>query len=544
MVFTLLKKLKFIDYFGYSAGFKIDGKDYYQTILGGLLNILIFITFLAHFTINFIKYCTHYDPDIYSVEAIQEDPDIKFEFDNFLFSISLKVNGETYDLNKYFDPIIKYKTNSSNEISISFEDCNLIDFKTEIINKNSLNQTLCPIFFNNQTYHIKQLDVEHQNYFKFFLQFNKNNIDEAKELLNNNKSITVLSIGLRKNLFTPDNYNHPISHYIDYQDVILSNDKNSFIKINFGKTTVETTTINLLDCKFEEDSFGETKITQDFKIIKNSDKWLLGVFFYPDIFSKIYFRKYAWFDEIIGDAAVVASCVSTFLGFFYSFYSDFKFKSFMFRKLIMNYNFNDDTEDNKKINNLDSLSKIFTKKEENINGDNKENLLISKNDTINISDISEKEMVSKSNINNNSTTNLLLTNENDLSRRIAKTKRFDQLASQKIKTKWNYLSYLFSCLKKNKKKYNDIDNVAEKYESKFDIFFYLRRMRNVNLINNILLNEKQKNIIKMLSRKKSFESLEKENKNNNFNFLKNLSELNCNDEINRRIIYKFLKSKN
>lgn len=569
MVSSLFKKLKFIDYFGYSAGFKIDGRDNYQTILGGILNIVVFLTFLAHFSINFIKYCKNDDPDIYSVEALEEETDISFKSKDFLFSISLKENKEPIDVKEFFDPFIYYEIPTSNnetkKETIYFKQCNFSDYETKgISNKTFSNKELCPDFNKNETYHIKRINKTSPHYFQFYLKFNSEKTKEAKDLLNR-KSITVLSLGVLKNLFTPDNYKEPITNYLDYHDVILSNGKNSFLRMYLGKTSVETKTVNLLDIEWDVNSFGQTKITQDFKITNDSDSnWVFGVYFYPDIFSKIHFRKFAFFDEIIGDAAVVASCVSTFLGFFYSFYSDFKFKSFMFRKLIINYNFNDEPEnkdniDSKNSNNFSAFSKILTKKEgenlkqnllnndnnKNINNDNNYNKI-----NIDILKINETEEIIKDSdsinmdLGKNSSQSFHY-NESDISRRIAKTKRFDQLASKKAKTKWNYLSYLFSCCKKNKKKYLDIDEVAEKYESKFDIFFYLRRMRNVNLINNVLLNEKQKNVVKMLSKKKSFQSLERNKikKNDTSTFLENLSELNCADEINKRIFNKFLKLK-
>ena len=80
----------------------------------------------------------------------------------------------------------------------------------------------------------------------------------------------------------------------------------------------------------------------------------------------------------------------------------------------------------------------------------------------------------------------------------------------KKKDEENSISYFGYLCKKRKTKYLAIDQFYEKFEEKFDIFFYFKKIKSLNLMKKLLLNKQKINFVDNLSEKYLFKFKEEQ----------------------------------
>ena len=312
--------------------------------------------------------------------------------------------------------------------------------------------------------------------------------------------------------------------------------------------------MKLFDLSFSHESIGIRETNSDIRYVHEGTKRrnYISAIFYPNLFNKKYQREYPWFDDLIGNAALLSSWVSFALGYFYTYYCDFKYKSFLFRTLAIN-DFNDikieNNEYNKdkdNINKKNNLSENFIKdkqpkmKDEN----NNENII---NDESNFNDYDNDEISNRNSIDcDESITEKIKEDDNkiDLDKFDFKN-AFEKFKIKKKKVNISYLGYLFSCEKRSNK-YNAIDQFSEKFEEKIDIVYYFKKHKNIDLLKKMLLDENQNKFIDLLSEKYNFkfkdEKSKKLNKQNTIELRSSFKNLNSKDDINKKIIEKLLRN--
>jgi hypothetical protein len=599
-----MKKIKKFDNFGKSINLKIDGKDAYQTILGGLLNIFVLFIFFSHLSFSFNKFFEN-DPSISYSQNFNPEKTINLTSNQFLFAISLYnyVNFSSLNISEYLDIYSGYrsKQNETN-FDFKFKPCNELKYNTSFYTEKLGKLLYCPYLEEEKNFTLNlNENQESILYLKVFTNTSieyKRNITKALE---NDSKLLTIKIHYNLNLFDPENYNKPIRPHLIDTSTVLSKSKQSFIHLMYETLTVESIYMKLLDFKFFNDSIGIRQVKSDIKIVKREKEIrdYLKAVFYPNLVNVKYQREYKSIFELIGDASVITSWVSFCLSFLYSYYCDFKYKSFLFRKLtINNIDDIDSTDVNLKKNNLKEM-KFFTnenlsgirmsdigfikdKEKEEAESEEKEKEkekekndlsseinpnFKSKNDDDNIYDEeSRKNSLDDSNSKENNSYSIndnyfidekskenMVENLEDNNSKISIDKNscaknsdtLEKFIFKKKKVEISFLGYLFSCGKR-RNKYRALNEFYDKFEEKTDIFFYFKKIKNLDLMKKLYLNNEQIKVMDILSEKYLFKFKE-ERKSKDLigvdsqNIRSSLLNLDSKIDINKKLIEKIFK---
>ena len=291
--------------------------------------------------------------------------------------------------------------------------------------------------------------------------------------------------------------------------------------LDFQNVEVNSETVKMLDISDSINEKTVDNISSDITFsdqIDYSKKNFQNNFFMIVIskneLGKKYSRKYPFIDELIGDAALLTSWVSVFLGFFYSFYSEQKYKSYMFERMvyldqkkieIRKKDFKEiedvlkENENNKESNIIknDSHSHNIQYnfeqqkfKEENNKKSNIIELSNLENSQIpnSFRNLEEQKIFSeiRSNSNKSKENKLYEITENDL-----KT-TFKRVSDKKIESKltfYDYICHIFNI--KNNKMFYLIQKISEKFEKKLDIIYYFKNLKNLKIFKKIFLDKNQ-----------------------------------------------------
>lgn len=406
MVNCLTKMIKELDSFGKPINFNIEGKETYKTVCGGCLNIIVVIIFIIHFI--FALVITN-DPDIGYFDIENENRELKIPLTKFLFSVSLfKLNELKHEnISDYFDMVIAYIEKNKDPKLFPLKPCNLTEYSENFIGKLD-DFSYCPDFgkYKNET--ITLSSKEHDEKFLFLKVYKKNTPSRKykkniTEFLEREDEIFFLKLKHNVQLFNPENKTEPMRHSLQADGILLSLNKENIIYLKYEKSIVETVWWKLLDRKFENSYIGTKQIEGDVRFVKENSmhRSYLTAIFFPNSINRKYVRNYPFFDDYIGDATVLSTWVSFVFSFLYAYYCDFKYNSFLFRKLAINsfedLDKDDDSNTNSKKNsfisgmfdiskflndmNNDKIMRKYTN--DNINRNNSNISAISNNDNDN-----------------------------------------------------------------------------------------------------------------------------------------------------------------
>jgi len=259
------------------------------------------------------------------------------------------------------------------------------------------------------------------------------------------------------------------------------------------------------------------------------------------IFDKNYYfhtRIYSKFQDLLANVNGFMELVIFLLGFFYKIYNQYRLDIYLFKRLIFIKDYNKDLENDNKLKSVNLNTKSITEKipikpHKEINIQNLKTL--DKNSSLkagNTSDISninidlKNSIISKNDklFANNSGRSFILNNENNELKEIQEKKI--KVASENVtdlefvKTicgffafknniTFKFIDYLKFCLKVNgtKKDQNHIpilqllEKFAGKISDKFDIFYYLKKIKQFKLFKRFYCNEEHNSIIKIFLNK-------------------------------------------
>lgn len=515
-----MKKMKsFMDFveendsFGSEKKFKINGKEKFQTFLGGFLNFSILFIFLYKFFSSFIQFLSGEGPGIAIAEDIDPNP-LTYNKGEYLLSItpSKSFGFATFNLTEYFYV-------NAFEYNFFTDKPTPLDFREE-------NNTLNFFIPQNRTVNLTGSFGDFENelnvlmisfdFCKYFIEKGKwecKDPEAFKNLIHNSPQ-NLFYLTHSKQIFNSENYTYPFKEkqvteiilnslnifkrlFMEIQNVVVESETVSMLGISDSVKRKTTTSIS--DNIIFSDEFDFTKPG-----FKNS---YFSLIISKTSTSKKFLRKYPFIDELIGDAAVLTTWISVIIGFFYTFYNDQRYKNFLFEKLV---NFNDKKIHITKISKNELQINVDPRKKEksqNFNADNENSkiandLMEENNNIIELSNLENPSMRQINNIENflieQPPNNL---RKYDITEKDAKI-AFDGLTSEKEKNNLSYYDYLLTSLNCRKNKiYQKVEHISEKLEAKLDILHYFKNLKNMKLIESLLLEKNQKNILKLISKK-------------------------------------------
>ncbi len=246
------------------------------------------------------------------------------------------------------------------------------------------------------------------------------------------------------------------------------------------------------------------------------------------------FRKYKKLDEIIGIAVLFSSWLMNIFQCFFHYYSGFKLNYFLFNKLVSDNSqivtsipIKIDFERNNSIDKNQQSSQIRIKIERE--NENSRNINKSDRKLINLNNEEKKD-------------------ENKNEEEVSYSKKIEaENVIKKLKIENNLIKMnLFQRIKasfkcgKGSKLQKMIHYFSEKIFAKFDLFYYISKLKSLKKLKNIFFEEKRKKLINFYSKIqgniKSYERIEKEKNNSkNHNFVDYFMDLDDNNEIDIKL---------
>lgn len=342
--------LKFFDYFKIVFTFRYKDTDAYQSRFGGVIFLFFLIFSLGYFAVTFIDFVTREVYTInYSITVFQNAPEIKIQETSFMMAYALQYDNDTFADDKILgllkqtflftrmdnsDPNTKVKKN------IQFKKCNLSDFGPALDNKTfsalGLVNFTCPIFdanssiigaYTDPTYKYIELGVSVKD--EVFTH-DKNvtyNLDYLSRFFSENPLKIVLywvdtAVDVRE-------YSTPITSYI--KNYVAYVDFNTIKKINMDYSLVDfSTDSNLLvqspvsqkNVTFNQ--FQDFSIdTQDRLLLGSLGKTILKLFIRSSPANTIIERTYQKLTEFLANLGGLQSNILIILFLMVSFLNEF-----------------------------------------------------------------------------------------------------------------------------------------------------------------------------------------------------------------------------
>jgi hypothetical protein len=560
---------KFIDRFGSEKRFKINGKEKFKSVFGGILNFIILILFLI---ISIFKISME-DPPIINVSEINDLDPLLFKKGENLFSLA-SFNSfayNTFNIEEYFHVNnwnLKHKLDFNSDGSPKIENKFTpgLDMSKSIISSlykekdNQLNKGLDNSKSTLYSFTIpKDKDYqlngtvfagEESNSFYLTLSFcegRKLNYSNCKDpnkfkKLYEKSDPNIFVIAMNEYYFDYSNREKPVNNRLMTHYLFNSLYSSRTIYIEIQKIEIETDKIGFSNPFFKPDIISINNIVkiEEKTIITNTlnpnDAGFVNDYLHINILKhptkKVIKRKYKFFPEYISDTYILINMISIIVGLMYSYFNDALYKYFLFDNLV---NTNEKkialskvSIDNLKNKNIETNNHIKSKEKDKIKENNnlinrlvpfQENLY---DIELNYLDnpINPKEI--KKNNNGINVEPLIKKTKFNISEEESKI-QFDYLNS--VNERIGLFYYLRTICKKSKL-LGKITNISEKLDKKVDVLYFIRYLKNTKLIEEILLDENQVKLLKLISKKTYFfsQSEEEKRKDNKKLFIQDSNE--------------------
>jgi len=567
----LLNFLRDNDEFGQEANFNIAKKQKFQTSFGGLLYCSIVVLFLYKFSLELKNYIQKSNPIATISEKISDEP-VEFEKDERIISLrgfdtTIKQGGfynRTYDLFQYFDIIGKKitweGTKPPNKTNLEVRKCDKKDHYSEDGIRQKIDSSICVFTPKNTSITIHGDWGENTTYIFIRFRFcnpknNKNCLGKEKffEHLDNSENNNYIETRLIDNLYNPENYENPLKEH--WKHNYLTNSKNilNTLTFEFKKNEVDTDIGGSFEIvkslyKREIHSISNSFVFSD-NITDKTDYARLIIKGLP--IKKTYSRVYPFIAEWIENATLFISWICILLQFIYSFYNNYKYKWFIFKTIV---NYEDEDNPPKIIKDLDLNE--FERKKNLSSESNLKKIKEMKDDKSDISSFSEEnkneknlELIemdkdyNKRNSENNE--EIIENNTPSLNKELIPIDSkmiFDSLTKSNKKKNSNYLKFVLSIAKfKKGKLFTLFEKVCNNVEKKFDVFYYLKKIKNIKLLKKLLLEEHTHKLLNLISNKLYSSSIINENNVNKKKkldadeFSKIINSIDDNNEMNKKL---------
>lgn len=575
--------LKSLDFLGNTVNFKVQSEDTYKTKVGGLLTILIFLSWIFLFIFFGQNFFNKTNPTGYSQLIPINENDKKLNLTEFNFLLGYRINdvsGNKIPMEEYFHPLfIVRKTKIVNgkfineRRRIPVVPCNEVRLNKEIdMNSLDLDSYLCPDFSGEDIFIEGNFDSTNITSIEFFISTcDENNsnckkTEKIKELMKgNDKWLTTISTEVSYNI---NNLDQPFKTKLHRNEFLFSPNKFTYHQNHFSRYSSDTESGLFISTSKNEESIGVSKlfITEntflDFftdEEVEKAKEFYEFIFFQDVILvdEHIFYYK-RWYQTIADVIALMIGVINgltMFLSTIYSFYSKYHLGTYIFNKHLY---LEDQPENvkseirnffkfknNKKkkthwfdINKCDNINNIKTN--QNLDNNNNADIIIELNNENQI----EPEQIKKEN---------KLTNKEILKIKSQLKKKIDKFAFTNKQSKFNFFIYLKNkiCPTQTHTTYDILDLIIDKFKRRMDIFLYLKHFNATKFFFKILFSDSNKNLMGLILNKAFRIDMEKKNKSRIMNTQETINEnisdyligFNENqlDKIDEEIIKNFLE---
>lgn len=243
---TLSNLIKSIDYFAVTFEFRVDKKQRYGSITGGITYIIYLLFAVFFFAKSFTDYISFSEAKItYIDKSTEPSPALNYKKLNFSYAIQIAFENDTSLSNSYLADLFKIQhsfvfhnktENSKQKIISKIRNCESKDFHNlthnfPIFRRFQINDFICFDFYENFTLQGIYTD-DYMSYSEILVELNINFLNENKKDANSNLSQEI------KNIFNNNLFKFTLFYIDAYKDVD-SKDKPLFHKFDSTYTYLD-----------------------------------------------------------------------------------------------------------------------------------------------------------------------------------------------------------------------------------------------------------------------------------------------------------------
>jgi hypothetical protein len=544
--------LRYFDYFGVVFTFRYKDKDSYQSRFGGGVFIFFLIFSILYFLITFFDFCTRQVYQInYSVTVFDKAPEINFKDSSFYFAYGLQYDNDTFPDSSILNlinhkitlnRIINSNSENKNKTSINTKICEYKDFSGLVDDKSfkslKLDKFLCPIIDNKASIQGTFADEIYQ-----YLDIG---ITVKDEVFTHDKNVS-LNLDYLSNFFSQNalklviywidttvnvrEYDKPISSYI--KPFVTYVDFSSIKKVNLDFSLIQfSSDSNILVSSATSQSNVTFNQIQEFSITTNDrfkmgslGKTILKLFFRSSSSNIIIDRNYQKLTEFLANLGGLQSNILIVLFLMVSFLNEFWAEQKVMNKILKFREFIKLTHPKQ----YDLLKSNLRSRQNNNSFHKSKSEVINHEPSIQVENITYldfKEEINKSDelpssielkerndseskfdVNIESRERSLTQHHQNLRKREEKNMKKEEenvILKSKEPVSFNIFEIICRncpCVSKKLDLKNKLyEKGSKKLEYYFDIFTYLKKMQEIDLIKYLLLDKNQIQLFNFISK--------------------------------------------
>ena len=493
----------FFDIFGERPEFFINGYHTQKTFFGAIISFILYISIFILFIIFSLDMINHENPILVKTNYIDEVPDEYIFDNNFMVAVVLEYPNYTKFINDKIYTLKIHETNYSyingstiinSEREIKYKKCS--EFKFNIIPEYFEVLDIDNIYCLNLTGFSIEGEFMRDRWRTILFNFEKcvNSTDnnftcESLEEIEKTLNGGYIEVFITDSTIIPNNYKKPMK--IFGRNIFSSLNGKDYSEFWLYLKRMDVITDNGLI--FHNYNKKYTIAFDRFNFLKYSSKndLFLQVAFKLATTREVYHRSYKKIQEICADLSGLFKGIILFLEFFF-----YIFKKTFYKNYLLQFFNLDFKNDKKKLsfvaknhnNEILNKNKIFYNFSTLIN--NKENNINISNSNINLKfcNSEKKNKFLFTNYLTSKKKNTIINNEDILIHKKNQKLNINKLGIQRFISE-NQFFFKYICVKK----YNNFCQIHKKFlliRFLFEISSYLKKINEINIIKNVLFDEK------------------------------------------------------
>ena len=504
----LNKYFLFFDIFGERPEFFINGYHSQKTIFGSIISLLLYISLIILFIIFSLDIIYHENPTLVKTNYIDEIPDV-YNFDNnFMVGIVLEYPNYTKFINDKIYTLKVHETNYSyingtsviNSVrEIKYKKCSEFNFTIvpEYFEELDINNIFC---LNLTGYSLEGEYMRNRwrtilfNFEKCINSTENNFTCESEEVIDQTLNGGYIELFITDTTIIPNNYKTPIKYF--GRNIFSSLEGKDYSEFWLYLKRMDVITDNGLIFHNYNKKYAIAYDRNNFMKFSFKNRVFLQVAFKLATNREVYHRSYKKIQEICADISGLSKGIIYFLEFFFYIFKKTFYKNYLLQ--FFNLDFKKDKQKikfvikrnnclyNEKLN----KNKVFNNFSTIINN-NKENNINISNSNINLkfcnSEKKNKFLTIKYLTAKRKNTIVLNKEENLTSKKNLKI-NMNTIGIHRFISVNQYF-YKYCCVSK----YNNIYEIHKKFlliRFLFEISTYLKKINEINLIKNVIFEEK------------------------------------------------------
>ena len=493
----------FFDIFGERPEFFINGYHTQKTFFGAIISFILYISIFILFIIFSLDMINHENPILVKTNYIDEVPDEYIFDNNFMVAVVLEYPNYTKFINDKIYTLKIHETNYSyingstiinSEREIKYKKCS--EFKFNIIPEYFEVLDIDNIYCLNLTGFSIEGEFMRDRWRTILFNFEKcvNSTDnnftcESLEEIEKTLNGGYIEVFITDSTIIPNNYKKPMK--IFGRNIFSSLNGKDYSEFWLYLKRMDVITDNGLIFHSYDKKY--TIAFDRFNFLKYSSKndLFLQVAFKLATTREVYHRSYKKIQEICADLSGLFKGIILFLEFFF-----YIFKKTFYKNYLLQFFNLDFKNDKKKLsfvaknhnNEILNKNKIFYNFSTLIN--NKENNINISNSNINLKfcNSEKKNKFLFTNYLTSKKKNTIINNEDILIHKKNQKLNINKLGIQRFISENQYF-FKYICVKK----YNNFCQIHKKFlliRFLFEISSYLKKINEINIIKNVLFEEK------------------------------------------------------